>query len=472
MMIRTRAVVTSLAVALPAAVLVTYVIERGRTRDLELAALRVVQSQVNDQVRERCESDPTWFLTGPLEGRPANGLFIERSPDDLPPRPRVEPQPFELFAYDEAFVGSSSASARFPQELRRAMRSSSQPATLPFETDAGTGVQVALPTGWTGGPCVYFLGRMAPPPNQLRRRLLTATGVFAVVFAGALLALVPTIGRIRRLAKDAHEAVDQDYRAIAPDRKQDELSSLTFVFNDSSQSLHERRSRIEDLDEALRRVVRDMTEEIAAPLAGLERRLGSLSSAGHATGGDLQDVYRESHDVSGSLENLLAATRLKSLPVAPPRTPLPLDTLIARVLDRQQPFARAAQVQLVATRVDSPVTVEADESLLERALINVIDNAIRYNQPGGTVTVNLQHDPNEGRFRLFVVDSGQGVTDEQFRGLTAVRRFRGDESRNRRPGAPGLGLTLAREICDRYGLRLDLKRPASGGFEVEISGPA
>ena len=69
-----------------------------------------------------------------------------------------------------------------------------------------------------------------------------------------------------------------------------------------------------------------------------------------------------------------------------------------------------------------------------------------------------------------IVDSGRGVTEEEFRGLTAVRRFRGDEGRNRRPGAPGLGIAVAREVCDRFGLKLDLKRPGAGGFEAEISG--
>ena len=57
--------------------------------------------QERDQVRERCESDPSWFLTGPLEGRPAKGQFVETTPDQLPPRPKVTEQAFELFAYDE-----------------------------------------------------------------------------------------------------------------------------------------------------------------------------------------------------------------------------------------------------------------------------------------------------------------------------------------------------------------------------------
>jgi signal transduction histidine kinase len=90
--------------------------------------------------------------------------------------------------------------------------------------------------------------------------------------------------------------------------------------------------------------------------------------------------------------------------------------------------------------------------------------------PGGRITVSLQPEEDGRRFRLWVADTGRGVSDEEFRGLTAIRRFRGDEGRIRRPGAPGLGLALAREIVDRFNLQLDLKRPGAGGFEVEISG--
>lgn len=237
MMLRTRAVVTSLLVAVPATAIVSWAVERTRTRDMERAVERVVASQINDQVRERCEADPNWFFTGPQEGRPPGGVFVETRPDELPPRPRPDPQPFELFAYDEAFGGSSSAAPRFPADFRFAMRISSAPAFAPYETENGTGVQVVMPTGWTGGVCRYLLGRMEPPPNQMRQRLLWILGLFAVSFAASWATSVPITRRIRRLAKDARESVDGGFTAIAPDRLKDELSSLTFVLNDSSQTL-------------------------------------------------------------------------------------------------------------------------------------------------------------------------------------------------------------------------------------------
>ena len=161
-MLRRRAAISSLALALPAAALLTWVSDRWRAADAAATLERVVRAQVNEQVRERCESDPTWFLTGPLEGRPPRGV-PDPNPDVLPPRPKALPQPFELFAYDEEFVGSSPASPRFPDDFKRALRRETKPVSGQFDTDAGTGAQFVVPTGWVGTTCMYFLGRMRPP---------------------------------------------------------------------------------------------------------------------------------------------------------------------------------------------------------------------------------------------------------------------------------------------------------------------
>lgn len=469
MMLRQRVVVTSLLLAVPATAAVAWTIERMRANDRELAVSRMVASQINDQVKERCESDPTWFLAGPLIGRPPSGVFVESFPDEPPPRPRVEPQPFELFAYDGQLLGSSPASPRLPEGFRRVLRFQQASVSAPYVTESGTGVQVAMPTGWIDGPCAYFLGRMDAPPHQLRQRVLTILGVFVVTFLVALGATAQMVYRVRRLAQDAREAVDDNHASIAPDRLRDELSSLTFVLNDTSQALHERRTRIDDLNDALRRFVRTTDEDVARPLERLERHLATMSAASSPSLGDVREALSQAHGLSGQIENLTAAARLRMLGPSPDRARIDLRAVVSRVVDRHQPLADAGGVALRAELPPDPVGIDADESLVERAIANVVDNAVRYNRPGGDVTVTLR--VADGRFRLSVTDNGPGVSDEHFRGLTAIRRFRGDEGRNRRPGAPGLGLAIAREVCDRFGLSLDLKRPGAGGFEVEISGP-
>jgi signal transduction histidine kinase len=467
-----RVLVATIAAAVPATALIVVPIDGMRTNDLETALRRVVASQINDQVRERCESDPTWFLTGPLIGRPPHGVFVPASPEDLPPRPHVDPQAFELFAFDDNFLGSSSGNPRFPVELRRRLQAGESFAEAPYESPMGTGVQIAMPTGWIDSPCAYFLGRMQPPPGRMAQRVKAAAGVFLVCFVVGLLASQQTVRRVRRLAHDARESVAADYATIAPDSHRDELSSLTFVFNDAANQIHQRRARIDDQDEMLRRFVRSTEDDIGRPLAELEARLAAIrtgAGAGDAAG-QVRDALRHTHDLSARIANLTMAARLKTgQPLA--QAPVDLGALVERVAATHAPIASAAGVALHVVPPDRPVVVQADEALVERAVANVVNNAVRYNQPGGSVTIGLAHDATAGRFRLWVTDTGASIDDESFRTLATPKRFRGDEGWNRRPGGRGLGLTIAQEAADRSGMTLDLKRPGAGGLEVEFSGP-
>jgi signal transduction histidine kinase len=468
MMLRPLTVVSSLLVALPAALVVTYAVDRIRARDTERTLRDVVLSQINDQLRERCDSDPAWFMTGPLIGRPINGVFVPIQPDQNEPRAKYEAQPYELFGYDEQFIGSGPATPQLPRDFRLLLREARTPLEAPYFTPEGRGIQIGVNTGWHGSKCNYLLARMAPPPHQWRDRIVAFVSTFLIVAAMALAAASPTVFRIRRMAADARQSADSGFTSIAPEKLKDELSSLTFVYNDAMTELALRKARIEDQDVALKRLVQATDAEALKPLASLETSMGKALYA-DPHNDQVQEAFLEAHDLRGRLENLTAATRLKLSTGPLPTTRVDLSQLARRVTDRYARFADARRVALHVTVPGTPIAIDGDESLLECALANMIDNAIRYNRAGGTVTVTLEPGAGTQGFRLWVADTGSGVTDELFRGLTAVRRFRGDEARNRRPDSPGLGIAVTREIADRFGLRLDLKRPGAGGFESELS---
>jgi signal transduction histidine kinase len=434
---------------------------RQRASDLELALARVVRSQVNEQVRERCESDPRWFLTGPLDGRPSAGTPPNPDPDALPPRPRVSPQPFELFAYDENFTGSSSAAPRFPNEFRYRLQAAAPEVVGPYETEFGTGVQFAVPTGWIGGPCMYFLGRMEPPPDQSSARRWLFIAAFAVGLGIALAAAAPTVLRVRKLSRLARESKKDGFSTMALDGRKDELNAVTFVYNDAVNELRLRKARVDDLDASLRRLVQASEQEIARPLRDLERTLASPAPPD----GRHPSAYAQAHDLSARVENLIAAATLRMSGTGGDRTAVDLNLLVKHVVDSH---VRGNIEVSLPTEV---LRIQADPSLLERAVANVVDNAVRYSEPDGRVAVSLTREPDGGAFRLRITDTGRGMSEEDFKTLTAIRRFRGDEHRNRRPGAPGLGLSVAKEVADRFGMQLELRRPAAGGFEAEFSGP-
>jgi two-component system phosphate regulon sensor histidine kinase PhoR len=219
---------------------------------------------------------------------------------------------------------------------------------------------------------------------------------------------------------------------------------------------------------ALKRLVQATDAEALRPLAGLEASLGAALQQ-HRSDDRIRDAFLSAHNLRGQLENLTAATRLKLTTGPLPRTNVDIASITRRVADRYVSFAQARGVTLKTSIPEAPLTISGDEPMLECAIANIVDNAIRYTQSGGTATVTLEPSAGTQAFRLWVADNGPGVSEELFRGLTAVRRFRGDEARNRRPDAPGLGLAVTREIADRLGLHLDLKRPGTGGFESELS---
>jgi signal transduction histidine kinase len=471
--LRIRLLLASLVVALPAAALLYWSVQSLRDREAAQVLERVSAAQMTEITRESCEGDPRWFLAGPRTGRPTPEDRLQPDADVRLPRPSASEMPFEFFPYGEDYLGSSTASPRFPEELRHRFRAAPpvREAMSTYESSAGTGLQIARVTGWTPGPCAILLFRMQPLPNHRLTSLALFGGLFLVCFAVAVLAGYPIVSRVRRLSQAARESARQDYTAMAPIRGSDEISALAFVFNEAAADIRKRAVDAADREEALRRYVANTTEDVAQPMAALEARLADLESRRDlppAAQEQLRHAVREAHRLVSRLTNLASVAALRKSGDRTTREPVDMKALVDRVVDRHGPLARALDVRISHVIPAQSVMFPADPALIEQAVTNVVANAVLYNHPGGRVDIELKGYERDGRFSLRVTDTGPGVSDEEYAGLTANRRFRGDEARTRRPGGRGLGLAIAREVTDRFGLRLDLRRPSSGGFEVEM----
>jgi signal transduction histidine kinase len=276
---------------------------------------------------------------------------------------------------------------------------------------------------------------------------------------------------MRRLSLQAGASARGKWETVAPDAGKDEVSAMAFVLNDAATEIHRRAAEVADRVEALRRFVSSISSDVAAPFSSLEASLGSLAHLPAAT--DAQPKVRASveqaHQLASRLRNLLAATELRIQNDPLPVVEHDLAALVRAAVDRVAPIARFAGLSLQASLPPDPLIVPLDAVFAPIAIGNILENAIRYNDPGGRVDVTLEPRTAEV-FSLVITSRGRNVSDEEFKGLTAIRRFRGDEGWNRRPNAPGLGIAVAREVADRSGWKLELRRPDAGGFEVEFTG--
>jgi hypothetical protein len=213
-----RVLLASVALAFAAAVLLLLVVERVRYTDAAAALQRVAQGHQTDAVRDACEADPQWFLAGPRGGRPTMAERLQPDADVKLPRPSRDELPFEFFPYDDQFSGTSTASPRFPEEFKRAMRSSPPSRSMfgTYESQSGGGVQFAELTGWSPGPCAVMLFRMRSSPNPVRTRLLLFASFLALCLAVAIAAAGPMARRLSTLTAAVRESARADYSGIPP----------------------------------------------------------------------------------------------------------------------------------------------------------------------------------------------------------------------------------------------------------------
>jgi signal transduction histidine kinase len=139
-----------------------------------------------------------------------------------------------------------------------------------------------------------------------------------------------------------------------------------------------------------------------------------------------------------------------------------LDEIAGEVLVRARSLAVSKNIALNSA-IEHELPIQADEGLLPRMLLNLVDNAIKYSPPGSTVTLGCRCEEN--RYVISVSDSGPGIpADLQARVFD--RFFRADKARSRAEGGTsgaGLGLSIARWIAEAHHGQLDLTRSDSSG---------
>ncbi len=137
-----------------------------------------------------------------------------------------------------------------------------------------------------------------------------------------------------------------------------------------------------------------------------------------------------------------------------------LDELVRETCDRFAPTAGLKDIEIVTELPPAPVVLAGDRILLQNALHNVLDNAVKYSPADSTITVRLSAEPGAPRrVRLSVADQGRGFDGRDLKQLT--RRF----SRGSNVGdivGSGLGLTIADEVARAHGGHLDISENSPG----------
>jgi len=179
----------------------------------------------------------------------------------------------------------------------------------------------------------------------------------------------------------------------------------------------------------------------------------------------LTGIADEAERLDGLLRNLLAITRVETGELRLQVLPASLDEVLREALRRLDHRLAGRVVELNAER-GLPL-VDLDVRLFEQALLNVLDNALRYSPPGSPLSIETEQ--CDGQVRIRVADCGVGVASAD-RELV-FEKFRRGSNAPRSDGGVGLGLTICRAILRAHGGEITMSAATTGGALVTLSVP-
>ena len=275
---------------------------------------------------------------------------------------------------------------------------------------------------------------------------------------------------LRRLSSEINkiEAQNLSESLEIPDTN-DEISRLTGSFNKML-------SRLDDAFTAQKQFSASAAHELRTPLAVMQTNLEVFARKNAPTVEEYQELFRMIQDQTGRLshlsEVLLDMTGIQSVERS---DSISLAVLTDEVCCDLASIADQKEIELI--QEDGDCTVTGSYLLLYRAVYNLVENAIKYNHPGGKVTVKISQkkavpDPSEPSHTTDCVfveisDTGIGISPE-FQEKIFAPFFRVDKSRSRAMGGAGLGLALVNEIARQHSGQVKVLESSEKGSTIAL----
>jgi len=353
----------------------------------------------------------------------------------------------------QALSGQRGSSTRFSATLQTDMLYLAIPR---FESEKLVGViRTAVP--------LFSIDSLL---NELYRQFL--------ILLLVLLAIISTviINIYRKVSQPLAEIVDEanlyakgDFSNTLPDYDIKEIAELGGALNRMAEQL----DRLENLRQDF---VANVSHELKTPLATIKSYVETLLDGAQHDPADLDRflniVLKQNDRLAEIVDDLLTLSRLESAPVTQILALNEADAcqLVQASAENCQSRADAKNIT-IKINCKPDIAIQVDHSLMTQALVNLIDNAIKYSNENKIITLSVEETSNQ--VLLSISDEGPGISEEHIPRLFE-RFYRVDKSRSRRIGGTGLGLAIVKHIVHIHGGQVKVSNNAAEGccFSIKL----
>ena len=315
---------------------------------------------------------------------------------------------------------------------------------------------VVIGVGPSRSPWTFFIG-----PDTLPYRLAAIVAVTGLVS----LLLARYLSRPLRILREATHRIAEGDLSV---RVEPELRHADGETQALGRDLDGMAERLQELLEAQRRLLRDVSHELRSPLArlGISLELVRRQSSAEVAPA-LDRIERETERLNEMIGELLTLSRLETKRKLDDTEPVDLAALV-RSVSEDAALEAESQGSRVVAKVGGDCSVRGNAELLRRALENVVRNAVRFTAPGTTIDVALSSENDSAVVR--VRDRGPGVPSESLSRIFEPF-YRVETDRARAAGGTGIGLAITDRTASVHGGTVSAENADGGGLEVTLRLP-
>jgi signal transduction histidine kinase len=261
----------------------------------------------------------------------------------------------------------------------------------------------------------------------------------------------------------------------------DEIGQLGKAFNRMADTIVANMKELKRTDDLRRELVANVSHDLRSPLASIQGYLETVLIKDEKLQADerrryLQIIFDNTKMLGALVGELFELSKLDAKQIQPKVEAFSMAELTQDVVMKFKPQAEKQKVNLQANLARDLPMVRADIGMIERALSNFIDNALRFTPEGGSVKVDLHN--HHGKVRVVISDTGCGIPAEEVP-LVFERFYRLEKSRTRNSGAKplaggaGLGLAIAKKILDLHDSKISVRSAIDVGtafsFDLNVA---
>jgi signal transduction histidine kinase len=311
---------------------------------------------------------------------------------------------------------------------------------------------------------------------QLSAWMISAGLLFALITGLILFALLT--GRLKRLAKvmDDFKRVGTAKRIVYQikqgKRSADEIDRLGSTFKEMAKRIENQMEELKRSDELRRELIANVSHDLRTPLATLQGYIETMLIKGNEytheeRQGYLETAIKHCQRLSKLVSELLELAKLDSSEIRVNFEPFSLPELVQDVVQKFKLKAEEKHIEIISNLEDELPFVNADIALVERALENLIENAIRFTPIDGTITIKLALKED---ILTQISDTGPGIPQEELPHIFK-RFYRADLSRKGSEGHSGLGLAITQKIIELHQRTIHVKSSPGAGTSFTFSLP-